>query len=93
MAKNPNYVSDAVLNILAHTEDTTLVLSLLTDGKFAVRSKSWDENAVILPDQVLEVRMIEGRLRVAPKEKHPDAGNPFLTPAPYGTEGEIGEFE
>jgi hypothetical protein len=37
-----------------------------------VTSSSWDGAKVILKDQVLEVRNVDGRLHVARKERRPD---------------------
>lgn len=83
---------DPVLEVLAHTEDTQIVVKRQTDGKFRVTSKSWDEGKVILPDQVLELRMVGGRIRVARKEKQRDAGDLQRQAQPMGGEGEITEF-
>lgn len=84
---------EPVLETFAFTEDTTVVFTRLPDGKVRATSKSWDEAKVLLPDQVLEVRMtVEGRIRIARKAKHPDEGDrPAIAPvAPV--EGEITEF-
>jgi hypothetical protein len=35
-----------------------------SDGKFEANAKAWDEKAVYLADQMLEVRMLAGRLRI-----------------------------
>ena len=83
----------AVLEVLAHTEDTTIIVTRMADGKLAVRSKSWDENKVILPDQVVEIRLTSSRIRIARKVKEPDAGDPGKTVDVTGYEGEITEFE
>ena len=49
---------------------------------------------MILPDQVLELRMLAGRVRVARKARHPDAGQILPPPVEQiGAEGEIAEFE
>lgn len=84
---------EPVLETLAYTEDTTVVFTRLPDGKVRATSKSWDEAKVILPDQVLEVRVTtDGRVRIARKAKRRDAGDlPAIAPcAPV--EGEITEF-
>jgi hypothetical protein len=83
---------DPVLEILALSEDTQVLIERLPEGKMRVTSKSWDEAKVILPDQVLELRMVEGRIRIARKEKRRDAGHlqRAAEPAPAG--GEITEF-
>ncbi len=58
-----------------------------------MNSKDWDEEKVILPDQVLELRMLAGRVRVARKARHPDAGELPPPVEQIGAEGEIAEFE
>jgi hypothetical protein len=40
-----------------------------------MKATSWDDAKTILPDQVLEVRSIDGRLRFARKGREPDAGD------------------
>jgi hypothetical protein len=64
----------------------------LPEGKMRVTSKSWDEAKVILPDQVLEVRVFEGRIRIARKEKQRDAGDLQRAAEPVRIEGDITEF-
>ena len=83
---------DAVLETLAYSDDTQIVLSKQPDGKFRATSKSWDEAKVFLPDQVLEVRMISGRLRIARKVKQRDAGDLQRKAEPVPPDGEITEF-
>ena len=48
-------------------------------------SASWDGAKVILKDQVLEVRNVEGRLQVRRKNRHHDDWDPAYEPYdPYG---------
>jgi hypothetical protein len=55
------------------------------DGKMRVTSGSWDGEKVILRDQVLEVRNVDGRLHIARKPRHHDEWDPYLAPYdPYG---------
>jgi hypothetical protein len=61
---------EKVLEKLATTEKTTLVLARDTEGKILVTSNSWPDERVILKDQVLEVRNVEGRFHVAPQTCH-----------------------
>jgi hypothetical protein len=61
---------EKVLERLATTEKSTLVIERAPEGKVRVTSGSWDGEKVILKDQVLEIRNVEGRLRVA----HENAG-------------------
>jgi hypothetical protein len=42
------------------------------EGKIRVTSSSWDDEKVILKDQVLEVRNVDGRLHVARKSRDHD---------------------
>jgi hypothetical protein len=66
-----------VLERLATSEKTTIVFQRETDGKIRVTSGSWDGEKVILRDQVLEVRNVDGRPRVARKEVLPRRGGPL----------------
>lgn len=83
---------DTVLEVLALADDTQVVLARQPDGKMRVTSKSWDEAKVILPDQVLEVRVVDGRVRIARKAKRPDEGDRPAIFEPAPVEGEITEF-
>jgi hypothetical protein len=44
-----------------------------------VMSGSWDGEKVILRDQVLEVRNVDGRLHIARKSRHHDEWDPSTT--------------
>lgn len=81
-----------VIEKLAYTDDTNVVVTKLDGGKFKVTSKSWDDFKVILPGEVLELRMVDGRIRIARKHKHRDTGDLQQQAQPVGTEGEIIEF-
>jgi hypothetical protein len=63
------------LETLLVTEKTTLSFERVEGGKIRVKASSWDDAKVILPDQVLEVRSIDGRLRFARKGRDPDQGD------------------
>ncbi len=91
--ENSSGKPEPVLDVMALTEDTVIVIGRLPDGKFKVTSKSWDEEKVVLPDQVLELRSLGGRIRVARKARHPDAGDVPPAVEPIGADGEIAEFE
>jgi hypothetical protein len=67
---------EKVLERLATSEKTTLVIARDHDGKMRVTSGSWDGEKVILRDQVLEVRNVDGRLHVARKAKKADEWDP-----------------
>jgi hypothetical protein len=63
------------LETLLVTEKATLSFERVDGGKIRVKASSWDDAKVILPYQVLEVRNIDGRLRVARKGREPDQGD------------------
>jgi hypothetical protein len=84
---------DGVLKVLAHIEGATVFFTREADGKFGASAKAWDEKQVVLPDQVLEVRMVAGRLRIARQAKRSDARDEHRSPQPIGADGEIAEFE
>jgi hypothetical protein len=76
---------EKVLEKLATSDKATIVVERLTDRKMRVTSGSWDGEKVILRDQVLEVRNVDGRLRVARKGRRPDEWDPPIEPDdPYG---------
>jgi hypothetical protein len=53
---------EKVLEKLATTEKTTIAIAREVGGKIRVTSGSWDGEKVILKDEVLEVRNVDGRL-------------------------------
>lgn len=81
-----------ILETLAYSDETILVVARLPDGKFKVTSKGWDDGKVILPGQILEIRMVGECLRIARKEKHRDAGDLQHRAEPAPPDGEITEF-
>lgn len=83
---------EPVIEILAIADDTQVVLAKLPDGKFKATSKSWDEGKVFLPGQVLEIRMVGDRLRIARKVKHSDEHDRPAIFQPAPADGEIEEF-
>ena len=72
---------------MALTDKVTLVLEKLPDGKIKATSNSFDDAKVVMPDQVLEAQFFEGKIRIARKERWPDAGNPPRTPSTYDPYG------
>jgi len=54
-----------VIERLGTTEGTTLALKREDGGKIRVASILWEDARVILRDEVLVVRNVDGRLRVA----------------------------
>ena len=76
---------EKVLEKLATTEKTTIAIAREVGGKIRVTSGSWDGEKVILMDEVLEVRNVDGRLYVARKAKKPDEWDaPIAAYDPYG---------
>lgn len=64
-------------------ERVTLVLEALPGNKVKVSCQSWEKT--ILRDEVLEVRAIEDRLRIARKDRDYDQDDPKVEPYdPYG---------
>jgi hypothetical protein len=62
-----------------------IVIERQPDGKMPVTSGSWDGEKVILRDQVLEVRNVDGRLHIARKPRQHDEWDQFVPPYdPYG---------
>jgi hypothetical protein len=67
-------IAEKVLERLARSDKTTIVIERQPDGKMRVTSGSWDGEKIFLKDQVLEVRLAnaDSRLHVARKTKPPD---------------------
>jgi hypothetical protein len=84
---------EKVLERLATTEKSTIVNERQPDGKMRVTSGSWDGEKVLLRDQVLEVRNVDGRLHVARKERPLDEWDPPIPVYdPYGP-GDSHDFD
>jgi hypothetical protein len=67
------------------SDKATIVIERLTRGKMRVTSGSWDGVKVILRDQVLEVRNVDGRLHIARKPREYDEWEPYVPPYdPHG---------
>ena len=69
---------EKVLERMATSEDTTLVIKREPEGKMRVTSRHWEDAKVLLRDEVLEVRNVDGRLHVARKARRPDEWTPRL---------------
>jgi hypothetical protein len=77
--------AEKVLEKLATGDKATIVIERQSDGKMRVTSGSWSGEKVILRDQVLEVRNVDGRLHIARKPRHYDEWDPYVPPYdPYG---------
>ncbi|MGB9391918.1 MAG: hypothetical protein WCB70_18300, partial [Xanthobacteraceae bacterium] len=63
---------EKVLERSATTDKATLVCEKAPEGKVRVTSSAWASEKVILKGEVLEVRNVDGQLRVARKAKHLD---------------------
>jgi hypothetical protein len=71
---------DAVEKLAVTGDRLTVVLEQLADGKIKVTSLAWPEGAIIHPDEVLEVRSIDRRMRIARKRRDWDADDRKPTP-------------
>jgi hypothetical protein len=82
--------TEKVLEKLATSDKASIVIERQTDGKMRVTSGSWDGEKVILRDQVLEVRKVDGRLHVARKPRQYDEWEPYVPPYdPYGPGAQV----
>jgi hypothetical protein len=76
---------EKVLERLAVTEKTTIVVARDHELKMRVMSGSWEGEKVFLRGEVLEIRNVDGRLHVARKVRHHDEWDPKTEPYdPYG---------
>jgi hypothetical protein len=76
---------EKVLEKLGATESITLALKREEGGKIRITSLLWPEPKVILKDEVLEIRNVDGRLHIARKVKNHDEWDPPVVPYdPYG---------
>jgi len=83
---------EKVLERMATSEDTTLVIKREDGGKMRVSSRHWADAKVLLRDEVLEVRNVDGRLHVARKARYHDEWDPPVEPYDcYGPGNEIVE--
>jgi hypothetical protein len=85
-----------VIEKMALSNKVTLTAERQPEGKIRVTSNSWQDEKVLLPNEVLEVRCVSGRLHVARKERHPDEWDcPVEAYDPYGPgidEEDLSEF-
>jgi hypothetical protein len=81
---------EKVLERMATSEDTTLVIRREDGGKMRVTSRHWEDPKVLLRGEVLEIRNVDGRLHVARKARHHDEWDPPIEPYdPYGPDNGI----
>jgi hypothetical protein len=86
-------IGEKVLERLATSDKTTIVIERQPDGKMRVTSGSWDGEKVFLKDRVLKVwhANADARLHVARKTKAPDDWDPpyecYDPMTPYGPGG------
>src|SRR5437868_15301215 len=70
---------------IAKTDKVTMSLEALPDGKIRANTSAWGDAKVQLHNEVLEVRAIDGQLRLARKERFHDDGDLPVEPYdPYG---------
>jgi hypothetical protein len=89
------HIGEKVLERLATSDKTTIVVERQPDGKMRITSGSWDGEKIFLKDQVLVVRhAVPGaRLHVARKTKAPDEWVPPVPVYdPYGPGTSSDEF-
>ncbi len=79
---------EKVFEKLATSDKATIVIERQPDGKMRITSGSWDGEKVLLKDQVLEVRKVEGRLHIARKERRHDECDPPIPPYDSYGQGE-----
>jgi hypothetical protein len=72
-------IEEKVLEKLATSDKATIVVERQSDGKMRVTSGSWDGEKVILRDQVLEVRNVDGHLSPA-RSAGTTSGTPMSRP-------------
>jgi hypothetical protein len=76
---------DKVIEKLAKTDKAKVSLEALPDGKIRANTSAWGDAKVLLRNEVLEVRTIDGQLRLAQKERFHDDGEPPIEQYdPYG---------
>jgi hypothetical protein len=68
--------TEKVLEKLATSDKATIVFEKQPDGKIRVTSGSWDNEKVILRNEVVEVRNVNGRLHIARKLRRHDEWDP-----------------
>jgi hypothetical protein len=71
-----------VLETFAVTGKSTTVVEQIAEGKIRVTSLSWAEPKVPFKGEILEIRSIDGRIRVAHKPRLHDEDD--LPVQPYG---------
>jgi hypothetical protein len=60
---------DKVLEKLAKTDKVMVSLEALPEGKIRANTSAWGDAKVLLRNEVLEVQVIDGQLRLACKER------------------------
>jgi len=78
--KNASDALEPVIEKMAVTERITLAIEKLPEGKIRVGASSWPDAKVVLKGEVLEVRDIDGQLRVSRKVRHHDQDDPPIEP-------------
>jgi hypothetical protein len=72
-------IGEKVLERLATSDKTTIVIERQSDGKMRVTSGSWDGEKVFLRISARGPQ-VDGRLHVARKTRHPDECDPPIAP-------------
>jgi hypothetical protein len=78
-------IAETVLEKLGTTESVSLILKREDGGKIRVTSHLWESAKVILRNEVLEIRNVDGVLHIARKLRYHDEWDPKVEPYdPYG---------
>jgi hypothetical protein len=72
---------EKVLDRLATSEKTTIVVERAPGGKMRVTSGSWGRREGDLRDQVPDVPNVNNRLHIARKPRKPDESDPPIEPS------------
>lgn len=83
---------EAWLETLSKCDSATIAVKAEKDGKISINMGTFTDTKKILAGEVLEVRVVNGSLRVSRKRRFHDVNDPYVAPYdPYG-DGTISEF-
>jgi hypothetical protein len=76
---------EKVLERMAIADDVILTVKREPDGKMRATARNWPDGKVIGRDEVIELRSVDGQVRVARKARYHDEWDPPIEPYdPYG---------
>jgi len=71
---------EKVLERMAIGDDVILTVKRDTEGKMRATARTWPDAKVLGRNEVIEIRNVDGQVRVARKERRPDeVGPPIRT--------------